>query len=222
MKKTIGLLVMFALLLCIATAVWSQETQKQIPMDQQSPAGIEKRVIPTPTIEGPTPMRQPGSFRQRMGSQTCPLSAFQLPPAAMFRYISQKLQLSEDQSKKLLDIVTKSEQTLTPLRAKAQEAINKLQAALVAEQYDAANVQVLAQNAQRAEAAIITAEIDTWTQIRSLLTAEQVKLFVEMIQDPMKMMGDGITPARQNRPGRQRLQRGPQQPLPERPQVEEK
>lgn len=213
MKKTIGLLVMLALLLCVATAVWSQEPPRQVPPDQQPPSGIERGVRPMPSLEGTTPVqgqRQQGQFRQRMGaSQGCPLAALQLPPASMFRFISQRLQLPEDQSTKLLDIITKSEQTLTPLRTKAQEAGAQLRAALVADTYDAANVQSLAQNAQRAEAAIVTAQINTWTKIRSLLTAEQAKLFTEMIQNPMRMMGEGDAP-------------GGQQPLPDRLQVEER
>ena len=75
-----------------------------------------------------------------------------------------------------------------PLRQKAMEATRALRDAVYAASFDASKVAELATAAGKAEAAIVKAEIETWTQIRSILTAEQITKLQEMMS---RRMGQG-------------------------------
>ena len=130
----------------------------------------------------------PGGFaRPGMGGMTpCPATALAPPPAG-FVDRAEPLQLTDDQKTKLKDILAKGEETLMPLRQKAGEASRTLRQALFAPEFDAQKVAQLAAEAEKAETAIIKAEIDVWAKIRGVLTADQVT----KLQDMMGRMGGG-------------------------------
>jgi Spy/CpxP family protein refolding chaperone len=104
---------------------------------------------------------------------SCPAMAVMTPQAQMFERVADILQLTDDQKTKLTDIIAKNEQTLQPLMQKCSQAAQALRAAILAPTYDAQKVKELSVIAEKAEADVINARIDTWTQIRSVLTTEQ-------------------------------------------------
>ncbi|MDH7601877.1 MAG: periplasmic heavy metal sensor [Armatimonadota bacterium] len=108
-----------------------------------------------------------------MGFGMCATMAVAPPTAAMVDRMTD-LQLTEDQATRLKSILTESEKQLMSLRQKVADACRALREAVFAEQYDSAKVQALASEAQKAESAVLSAELQTWAQIRSVLTAEQV------------------------------------------------
>lgn len=108
------------------------------------------------------------------GMISCPAMAIAPPSAAMVDRLAENLSLTEDQTTKLKAVMTKSENTITPLSKKLTEATKALRSALTASTFDADNVKVLAAAAEKAEAAVVSARIDEWIQMRSILTAEQV------------------------------------------------
>ena len=123
---------------------------------------------------------------------SCPAMAL-MPPQSMVIDRAEALQLSEEQKEKLKTILTRSEDILRPLRQKAAESSRVLREAVLAPNYDERRVAQLASDAQKAEAAIVTAEIQTWTQIRAVLTPDQVS----RLQEPMgRRMGPGQGPSR--------------------------
>jgi len=87
--------------------------------------------------------------------------------------MASELQLTRDQVTKLKSSLTKYEKTLEPLQARAAQASQALRSALFAANYNAANVKTLAAKAEKAEAGVISASIDAWTQVRSVLRADQ-------------------------------------------------
>ena len=131
---------------------------------------------------GPPPMA-PGV----KGGVSCPAMALAPPPAMVFER-ADALQLTDDQKTKLKDSLAKGEETLQPLRQKAMEATRALREALFAASFDAAKVSELAASAEKADAAIVKAEVETWTQIRSILTADQVTKLQELMG---RRMGQG-------------------------------
>ncbi|MHB0997622.1 MAG: Spy/CpxP family protein refolding chaperone [Armatimonadota bacterium] len=116
---------------------------------------------------------------------TCPSMVVMVPPSFALDGMAQGLKLSASQKSKLKGILTKSEKSIQPLREKASKATQALRTALMATKYDANKVKSLAAAAEKAEAAIVSANISTWSQIRSVLTADQIK----MMQAPMRPAG---------------------------------
>lgn len=97
-----------------------------------------------------------------------------LPPGAIDR-ASEALGLTDDQTTKLKAAVSDSELSIHSLSQKSADATRSLHDALMASDYDAQKVKNLAAAAEKAEAAVISARIDEWTQVRSVLTADQSK-----------------------------------------------
>lgn len=117
----------------------------------------------------------PGGARAGFGGgyAMCPANALMPPRVAMLDRV-EGLGLTADQKSKLTTLLTNSDTTLTPLRQKAAQATQALRTALLAPTYDEAKVARLATEAQNAETALMKAEIPVWTQIRGILTADQV------------------------------------------------
>ena len=67
----------------------------------------------------------------------------------------------------------KNDKSIRSLAQKAAEAARAVHEAVLASSYDAQNVKDLAAKAQTAEAEVVTASIEAWTQIRSILTEDQ-------------------------------------------------
>jgi len=152
MKRT--LLVTTALATAIfATAAWGQATGRQGRPGPGGPGG-------------------PG--------MSCPAMAVTPPQSAMLERMADQLQLTDEQSTKLNEVITKNQQTMTTLSQKAAEATKALRTAVLASEFDVQKVKDLATAAEKAEAAVIAADIDEWAQIRSILTADQITTMREM------------------------------------------
>jgi Spy/CpxP family protein refolding chaperone len=78
---------------------------------------------------------------------------------------------------------------------KSAEATKALRAALLASDYSAQNVRDLATKAENAEAEVVTASIETWTQLRAILTADQVSKLQEVMSMPRQGLGPGGPPS---------------------------
>jgi Spy/CpxP family protein refolding chaperone len=117
--------------------------------------------------------RGPAGGMMGFGMGMCAAMAIAPPPVAALDQTAD-LQLTEEQMARLKSILTESEKQLMSLRQKAADASQALRQAILAEKYDADKVKRLAAEAQKAESAVLESEIQTWAQIRQVLTAEQV------------------------------------------------
>lgn len=123
--------------------------------------------------------------------QPCPMGALNPPSAMMFEMGAERLHLSNEQVDKLKTLVINAEQTLRPLREKCRETTDALRAGLFAPDKDANALRGLADNAEKAEAAVIAAELDVWVKVKTTLNPEQLKMLQEMMgrgRGPMPMM----------------------------------
>jgi len=154
MKRTVIIAAVLAASLC-APAVWSQ---------------------------GPPPPGGPGMGRGPMG--LCPVTALMPPQAQMIDRLAEPLGLTEDQVSQLKTVIAKGDETMLPLTKKAAEATKAVRDAVLAADFDSQKLTTLAAAAQKAEAAIITASIAEWAQIRAILTADQGKLLAEIMSAP--------------------------------------
>ena len=130
---------------------------------------------------------------------SCPAMAIAPPQAAMIDRMADTLALTDDQKTKLTAALTKGEDGLKDLRTKADAAAKALHDAVLAPEYDAANVMQLLTDAQKIEASIGASEVQTWTDVRAILTADQVtKLSAAM----NRRMGGAMGGNRQGNRGR--------------------
>lgn len=168
MKKTAVLAVTLAIALAIAiggTTVWSQGGR---PMrnGQGGPGG-------------------PGGF----GGMTSAVMAVAPPQSTMLDREAQMLGLTEEQVAQLKPILTNGEKTIKPLSQKAADASKALREAVLAKEFDNEKVKTLTAAAQKAELAVINAEIDEWSKIRPVLTADQIATLQKMGGQRPPMMG---------------------------------
>lgn len=120
----------------------------------------------------------------------CPAMAVMPPPVGEINRMAETLQLTDDQATRLKAAITKYEEPTRLLSQKAADATKAFRDALLASDYSVQKVKDLAEAAEKAEDAVISARIDEWTQIRSILTADQAK----KLQD-MQRPGQGNRPA---------------------------
>lgn len=95
------------------------------------------------------------------------------PRARAISHMASALRLSKDQTAKLTKITSANEKKIRSLEQAAANASKALRASLLGSKYNAKNSRALAAKAEKAEAALISADIDEWTQIHSILTAKQ-------------------------------------------------
>lgn len=125
----------------------------------------------------------PGGNGGPNGRGMMQISALQVvtpPTTSMLERISSQLELTDDQYSQLTTITTKGETTIKTLTAKATKAAQTLQTALLATDYNATKVKELAVTAQKAEMDVITANIDVWTNIHAILSADQITLMKQL------------------------------------------
>jgi Spy/CpxP family protein refolding chaperone len=102
----------------------------------------------------------------------------------MFDGANKAVNLTSGQKARIGQITAKYDAAQRTLTEKAAGASKAFRAALMAEKYDVKNVKRLAAAAEKAESAVVSARIDEWTQLRSVLKARQ-------ISECDKMMGRG-------------------------------
>lgn len=122
-----------------------------------------------------------------MGMMSSPAMSVKIPQANMIDRLADSLQLTDDQKTQLKSIITKGTETLNTLTKKSTASSKVLREAILATSYDAQKVKDLAATAERDEAAEVSASIDVWTQIRSVLSADQIK----QLNDVMGKQGIG-------------------------------
>ena len=147
-----------------------------------------------PRGQGPGGPGGPGG-RGRLGGpgmmMTCPAMVIMIPPGFMLDNYAQMFNLSAGQKTKMKSIITKHEKSMITLRKNASAANQALRKALLAPKYDAGKVKSLAAAAEKAEAAIVSANINTWSQIWGVLTAEQIKKMNALMPMPRPGQGGG-------------------------------
>lgn len=132
---------------------------------------------PGPMLQGPRgPRPMPG-----MAGPWCPVSALTLPPPGFGENPPPPLALTDDQKVKLKDILQKSEAVIRPLRESGSRINRDLHEAVTAQTTDAAKVKSLSEAAIKNETSLLKAEIDGWTQIKALLSADQMTRLAEML-----------------------------------------
>jgi len=176
LRKFVFVVVSLALFAC-ATAVLAQQAPPAGPPPGGQPQG-------------------PGGGRQGF-QMSCPAMALSLPPAAAVDRATD-LNLTDDKKSKLTAALTKNETALAPYRQKAAEATRLLREALMAATFDAAKVGPLLDKAQKADAALANAQIAGWTEVRAILTADQVTQLVGRRGG----FGGGNQPGQPNQGGR--------------------
>lgn len=177
MRKVV-FVVLSLTLIASATAVLAQQPPSNVPAGPPSGAGTS---------------RFGGGF-----GMSCPAMAIAPPSAAMIERAA-NLNLTDEQKTKLTEKLTKADATLAPLRQKASEATQALRNAIFAATYDAAKVQALLIAAQQADAAVSNAELAVWTELRAILTADQIT----QLQQRRGGFGGGFQPG-QGQPGQGR------------------
>jgi Spy/CpxP family protein refolding chaperone len=103
------------------------------------------------------------------------------PHYMMFENMAETLELTDEQLTQIKDAADKNDAIVQPLMQKAGDACKALREAVMASEYDAAKVQELATAAQKAEAAVTSANINAWTQLRSILSVDQVAKLKEIM-----------------------------------------
>lgn len=156
---------------------------------------------------GTTGQRPPGGM-MGFGMGMCAAMAIAPPGAALMDRLTTELELTDDQSVRLKAVLEDSDKKLATLREKAADANRALRQAVFAERFDSAKIQSLAAEAQKAEAAILNAEIQTWIQIRGILNSKQVSMLQDLLTRPFGRPMPGGPPGAGGPPG------SPQGPMP--------
>ncbi|MCE5323011.1 periplasmic heavy metal sensor [bacterium] len=119
------------------------------------------------------------------------------PQANMIDRLAEQLDLTEDQVSSLKTVLTEGNTTVQSLQKTSSSAAQALRKALFASTYDADAVADAAAKAEKAEAAVVTASINVWVQIREVLTADQITA----LQSATTFSGGPGGPGGQGRPG---------------------
>ena len=94
--------------------------------------------------------------------------------------MAKSLQISSVQKAKIKKITEKSNTSIQALSKKATAATKAFSTALMATKYNEKTVKNLALAAEKAEASVVNAKISEWSQIRSVLSATQIKNLQKM------------------------------------------
>jgi Spy/CpxP family protein refolding chaperone len=108
-----------------------------------------------------------------------------MPPTPQYFMRNDKLQLTEDQKTKLRTAMMNADKTRQPLIDKLKMATDAIRPAILADTYNPKTIQDLTAKAEKAEQDLFAANIDVWTQIRGILTPEQMKIARENLMFPL-------------------------------------
>lgn len=159
MKRTVVITLTLVMLIC-ASAVWCQG-----PPGPGGPGG-------------------PGGRRGPRGPGMPSAMTAVMPPFGILQHGAQALGLTQDQITKLKDLAQKGDETMPPLMKAVGESCKAFRDALTAPEFDTEAVAKLAATAEKNEAAVVTARIAEWAQIRTILTADQIAKLQEMMSAP--------------------------------------
>jgi len=206
MKRTMT--VTFAALMMLAALAFAQENP---PGPVQPPPGVQGPGPGGPGGPGFNPMMMPGPGGAPMGPPpTCGLGVIGVPPIMFFLQFAPQIRLSDEQQGKLMELFGKKMQTGKPLTDKAMGAARDLRDAVMAKDLDPMKVEALAAESAKAEAVLVQDAIQTWKEIRGILTGEQMQTVLAILKQPpmpppgmfpgMGQMGPGM-PGGQAGPG---------------------
>ncbi len=120
------------------------------------------------------------------------------PTTVMVDRLADQLELTTSQITQLKVVITAGNTTIKALSTKSVKLAQALQAALLAADYDDAKVKELVAPAQKAETAVITASIDVWTKIRSILNVDQIAALKVMMAQQNRKPGQNNQNQNQN------------------------
>jgi Spy/CpxP family protein refolding chaperone len=174
MKRTTILIVAAVLVL----AVWAAAQGRQ-PGPPPGPG--------MPGMPGRPGMMGPGMRPMGPPPSPCALNAVNAGMPMLFMFGDQ-INLSKTQQSKLMQMDRKS---MMPLMKKATDATEKLRTAMLAKNFDDKKVQQLSAESSKAEAALVQNSIQTWKNVRKILTAKQLKKLAELAKNPPMPFGMG-------------------------------
>ncbi|HOM71587.1 MAG TPA: periplasmic heavy metal sensor [Armatimonadota bacterium] len=171
MKRMLALVAAATLLLGLGAAMlYGQLVPGATRPSTNVRPSVEQKLGPKPGIQTPVP---PATALR--GDLSYSVSAIIVPQSSMFPYIGPYLGLEDGDLNKLKTILTNADKTLGPLRFKLWNANQALRDAVLADKYDANKVKELAAAAHKAEADLLNAEVEVWTQIRTIVNGESAK-----------------------------------------------
>jgi Spy/CpxP family protein refolding chaperone len=151
------------------------------------PSGPGPTVIPAPTIVNPG---------------ACVISALRIINPLRMPMFNERLRLTDDQSKKIEEIIKKSEDDLRPLILTQKRVAEDFAISLTRTGLQEIEVQTAGEMAMKAEAAILARKIKTLFDIRAVLQPEQIVEFNSLLDQTTTLW----------RPGSMNLNRPPVQP----------
>jgi Spy/CpxP family protein refolding chaperone len=166
MKRTILLLVVAVMLLSVSAIAWAGAT----PPISQKPGGGIKSALEMSRNPPPTQ-----SFALQ-ADLSCVVGTMALLHPGVFTVNNKILKITKDQEDKIKTIITTATAEIGKQKENVRTQNIALREALLADKYDNAKITKLMQSSMEAESALANSEMRAWTQIRSVLTLEQVKL----------------------------------------------
>ena len=119
--------------------------------------------------QGPPPPGGPGGHGMASTAM-----AIMPPPAAMLDGLTKMLSLTTDQAASLKTVLTANDTALSTLQKTAAEACKAFRTAALASTYVEDDVSAARKAAEEAEAAVVDQCLVAWSQIRPILTADQL------------------------------------------------
>jgi len=104
-----------------------------------------------------------------------------MPSAPLLNRLTDILALSSDQQTKIGEIARKSNAKLQPLVDEQNKAAQALIAAVAKPKSEKSEIQKAVEAAQKAESAVIAAQIEFWTEVKASITDEQAEKLNQML-----------------------------------------
>jgi len=147
---------------------------------------VQSAVVFAQNTSGSQTQVQRGLFQPPALKLSSPsLSLLVAPPNIQLLLNNQdKLQLSDDQKGKVTELLTAAGKTRRTLVEKLSKAANELKPALLDDKFDLNRMLELAETARKAEAELMSADIETWSKLREILTADQIKQLRDILMPP--------------------------------------
>lgn len=186
MKKALFIAVILVLALCTASA-WAQGAPGAGGPGAGGPGG-------------------PGGFsglrglgpRMGGGMMQSPAAALMPPQGIMIGEAATTLALTDDQKTKLEDIFKTYNEKLRPVMTKVNENNQALRTNIMAAQCDAQKIKDLVAAGDKSQTEMVALNLDTWNQVRAVLTTDQLAKLPDALQ--RRPMGGGFGGG-MNRPG---------------------
>ena len=178
MRRTLGIITLCTAMLPLAGAVIAQEEKPVVPVTAPRPSSPQ----PAPSIGAALRTLQP----------------------RMVDMLAERLNLTDDQKKKIADMLIKAEQELAPKIELQRTAAQAFAAALTNTASTEAELTTAADKAMKAETEIVNARIKTLTTLRTQLSPEQNRELANILEQyttlwrPVGPPSTAVTPPAKN------------------------